>query len=155
MRLTRRLAIMAVALGPVPGTAAAQDTLRLGAAHADAIGMDPRHRQVALQAAASAVRLRTIRADLFPAIGIEGRAQYQSEVTRFPGAGPGFTVPELPHDTYDTYLTARQSLFDPTISPRRAVERAQLDESHAQTRTVLHALRQEINDAFFAATASR
>lgn len=151
MKPPRRLVSTIVALCAVPGAVAAQDTLRLGAAHADAIGMDPRTRQVALHAAASAVRMRTIRADLFPAIGIEGRAQYQSEVTRFPGAGPGFMVPALPHDTYDTYLTARQSLFDPTVSPRRAVERAQLEESQAQTRAILHALRQEINDAFFGA----
>lgn len=142
---------MALLVSALPGLVGAQDTLRLAAAHADAMAMDPRHRQLALQAAASAVRMRTIRADLLPAVGIEGRAQYQSEVTKFPGAAPGFAPPELPHDTYDTYLTARQSLFDPTISPRRAVERAQLIETQAQTRTVLHALRQEINDAFFAA----
>ena len=151
MTAPRRHAIVALALSSLPALGMAQDTLRLRTAYADAVAMDPRQRQLVLHAAASVVRLRSIRADLFPAIGIEGRAQYQSEVTRFPGAGPGFAMPELPHDTYDTYLTARQSLFDPTISPRRALERAQLDEARAQTRSVLHTLRQEINDAFFAA----
>lgn len=142
---------LALSFCVAPRLALAQDTLRLGAVHAEALALDPRQRQLTLHAAASAVRMSTIRADLLPAIGIEARAQYQSEVTRFPGAGPGFTAPALPHDTYDSYVIARQSLFDPTISPRRALERAQRSESEAQTRVAMHSLRQEINDAFFAA----
>jgi outer membrane protein TolC len=130
----------------------AQDSLRLGALHADALKLDPRQRQLALQAAATDVRLRGIRADALPSFGVEGRAQYQSEVTKFPGGGP-FTPPTPPHDTYDASLLARQSLFDPTLGPRRAVERAQLAESQAQVRTSLFALRQEINETFFAAAS--
>jgi len=130
----------------------AQDSLHLGALHADALRLDPRQRQLALNAAATDVRLRSIRADALPALGVEGRAQYQSEVTTFPGGGP-FTPPTPPPDTYDAYLLARQSLFDPTLGPRRAVERAQLAESQAQVRTSLFALRQELNEAFFAAAS--
>jgi outer membrane protein TolC len=128
----------------------AQDTLRLGNLHAEAERLDPRQWQLALQAAATDVRLRNIRADLLPSFGLEGRAQHQSEVTQFPGGGPGFTPPRPPHDTYDAYLTARQSLFDPAFGPRRSVERAQLGETQAQVRTTLFALRQEVNEAFFA-----
>jgi len=141
------MTMLSVAL-PLP----AQDSLRLGALHADALALDPRQRQLALHAAATAVRLRSIRADALPSFGVEGRAQYQSEVTKFPGGGP-FTPPTPPHDTYDAYILARQSLFDPTLGPRRAVERAHLVESQAQVRTSLFALRQELNDAFFAAAS--
>jgi outer membrane protein TolC len=128
----------------------AQDSLRLGALHAEALALDPRQRQLALHASATDVRLRNIRADARPSFGIEARAQYQSEVTKFPGGGaPGFTPPTLPHETYDAQLVVRQSLFDPTLGPRRAVERAQLVESQSQVRTTVYGLRQELNDAYF------
>jgi outer membrane protein TolC len=135
-----------------PVALTAQDSLRLSALHADALGLDPRQRQIALQAAATEVRLRTIGADARPAFVVDGRAQYQSEVTRFPGGG-AFSPPTPPHDTYDAHVLARQSLFDPTLGARRAVERAQLGEAQAQVRTTLFALRHEINEAFFTAAS--
>jgi len=64
------MTMLSVAL-PLP----AQDSLRLGALHADALALDPRQRQLALHAAATAVRLRSIRADALPSFGVEGRAQ--------------------------------------------------------------------------------
>jgi outer membrane protein TolC len=132
----------------------AQDSLRLGALHAEALALDPRQRQLTLHAAATDVRLRNIRADALPSFGLDARAQYQSEVTKFPGGGaPGFTPPTLPHETYDAQLVVRQSLLDPTLGPRRAVERAQLLESQSQVRTTVYGLRQELNDAFFAAVS--
>jgi outer membrane protein TolC len=154
---TPRVSFRGAALGMtfLATSLAAQDSLRLGVLHADATRLDPRAQQVALNDAASRVRLASIRADALPAIGVEGRGQYQSEVTRFPGGGAGFTPPTPPHDTYDAYLTARQSLFDPTLAPRRAVERAQLGETQAQLRTSLYALRAEVNDAFFTAAAQQ
>ncbi|MGH7679685.1 MAG: TolC family protein [Gemmatimonadaceae bacterium] len=130
----------------------AQDSLRLGALQADAARLDPRQQQIALQAAASAVRLRTIRADAKPSFAFDAKAQYQSEVIQLRSA-PGFPAPVLPHDTWEAALVARQSLYDPTIGPRRALEQAQLGESQAQVRTTLYTLRQELNDAFFTAVS--
>ena len=147
-RLRRALAIVMTA----PSLMWGQDSLRLGALHTDAMRLDPRTQQIALHDAASRIRLATIRADARPVLGVEGRAQYQSEVTRFPGGGAA-TPFTPPHDTYDAYLTARQSLFDPTLGPRRAVEQAQRGEAQAQVRTTLYALRTEVNDAFFTATS--
>ena len=50
-------------------------------------------------------------------------------------------------------LAARRSaaLRSAAIQPRRALARAELAESQARVRTALFALRQEVNDAFFAA----
>jgi outer membrane protein TolC len=64
---------------------------------------------------------------------------------------PNVSIPSPPHDTYDAHLGAQQSIFDPTLSPRRNEERAQLAESQAQTRTTLFGLRQEVDEAFFSA----
>jgi outer membrane protein TolC len=127
------------------------DSLSLAALRADALRLDPRQRQLALQSRATALRLENIRAEQRPALAIDAQGQYQSAVTKIPVSLPNVSVPTPPHDTYDAHLGVQQSIFDPTVAARRNVERAQLAESQAQTRTTLFALRQEINDAFFAA----
>jgi outer membrane protein TolC len=135
----------------LPAVAFAQDSLRLSALQREALRLDPRQRQLDLQARATELRLRNIDAENRPALSVDGQAQYQSTVTRLPITLPNVSVPTPPHDTYDARIGAQQTLFDPTRDARRAVERAQLAESQAQTRATIFALRQEINDAFFAA----
>lgn len=125
-----------------------QDSLRLSTLQAEAARLDPRHRQLSLYATAADLRIRNISAERLPALSVDARAQYQSDVTKLPIAAPGAPTP--PHHTYDASLNARQSLFDPTIGARRSVERAQLDESLAQVRSTTFSLRLELNDAFFA-----
>ena len=152
------LAVLVLAAGAARPLAAQQtDSLRLSALHAAAAAADPRAAQIALQAAASELRMRNIAADRLPALTASGEAQYQSDVTSFspniPAGSPlaGFAFPTPPHDTYDAHAEARQSLYDPTIAPRRAAERAQLALSQAQVRITLFGTRQEVDDAFFAA----
>lgn len=152
MRRANRCIIAAlVVAAPLPAPLPAQDSLRLGALQSDALRLDPRERQLALHASASDLRMRTIRATALPTLSVDGRAQHQSEVTTIGGPIPGISPPPL--DSYDAQLNGAQSLFDPTLGPRRAVERAQLAESHAQVRTTLYALRTEINEAFFTAAS--
>jgi len=132
----------------------AGDSLRLGALHAEAAGTDPRRRELPLLAAQTALRLRSIGAERFPALAGEGSAQYQSDVVRLPIQLPGGQrVPSPAHDSYDAHVSAQQSLVDPTLAPRRAVERAQLAESRARVAATLFATRQEVNESFFAAAA--
>lgn len=144
---------LALALLSAARAAAAQpaDTLRLPALHAAALAADPRGRQTALQAEQSALRLRSLGAERLPTITGEGQAQYQSDVARVPLSLPGVRVPTPSHDTYDAHVGAQLRLLDPTLTPRRDAERAQLAESQAQVRSTLFALRAEVNDAFFAA----
>jgi outer membrane protein TolC len=120
---------------------------------ADALRLDPRARQVGLQAHATELRLASIDAERRPAVAVDGQSQYQSAVTQIPVHLPGVSIPLPPHDTYDAHLGAQQSIFDPTLSARRGVERAQLAESQAQTRVSLFGLRQEVNEAFFTAAS--
>lgn len=144
-------ALAASVLGAQDIPAPTRDSLRLPALLADAARLDPRERQLGLQATATELRLRTLAAERLPALSLDARTQYQSDVTTLPVAPPGTPTP--PHHTYDASITARQALFDPTIGARRRVERAQLDESLAQVRATTFTLRQEVNDAFFAAAA--
>ena len=76
----------------------------------------------------------------------------QSDVVTFPFAAPGVTaVPSPLKETWDFRVNADLGLVDPTSAPRREVERSQLRESQARVRVALFGLRQEVNEAFFAA----
>jgi len=127
------------------------DSLRLGALHAEAERLDPRQRQIALQASASDLRLRNIAAARRPVIAANGQAQYQSAVPAVAVSVPGVTIPAPSKDTYDAHVDAQKSMVDFTIAPKQAVERAQLAESQAQVRATVFGRRQEVSDAFFTA----
>ena len=149
----RRLALALLAAGALPAqdTTRAADTLRLSALQAEAARLDPRLRQLGLYETATGLRTRNLGAERLPSFAVEGRAQYQSDVTKIPVAAPGSPTP--PHHTYDASLSARQPLFDATIGARIGVERAQLEENLAQVRTATYALRMDVNDAFFSAAS--
>ena len=154
--MTVRAGVLALVLLPLAGSLRAQavarrDTLRLADLQDAAKRLDPRERQLALQRQATALRLRTIAADRLPALSGEGTAQYQSVVTTLPIRLPNVTVPGPPHDTYDAHLLAQERLYDPTLGPRRDVERASLATAEARVRTTVYALRNDVNDAFFSA----
>ena len=149
----RALALALLAAGALPAqdTTRAVDSLRLSALQADAARLDPRLRQLGLFETATGLRTRNLGAERLPSFAVEGRAQYQSDVTKIPVAAPGSPTP--PHHTYDASLSARQPLFDATIGARIGVERAQLEENLAQVRTTTYALRMDVNDAFFTAAS--
>jgi outer membrane protein TolC len=156
-RIARKLIATALVAAPAAGAGAqtapnaATDSVSLATLRADALRIDPRQRQLSLQARATDLRLRNIDAERRPTVAIDGQGQYQSKVTQLPIALPNVSIPTPPHDTYDAHLGVQQSLIDPTATARRNVERAQLAESQAQTRTTLFSLRQEVNESFYAA----
>jgi outer membrane protein TolC len=158
--MTRRTMTAIVTALVASGTAARaqpapRDTLRLDELQRAAAARDPRHRQIALQRTASALRRQDIAAERLPAFTGEGMAQYQSDVTTIPIRLPNVSTPVPPHDTYDAHLLAQERLYDPSIEPRVEVERATLVESEARIRTALYTLRAEVNDAFFTAALAR
>jgi outer membrane protein TolC len=130
----------------------ARAPLQLRALQQQAVDADPRLRELRLEAAKTDLRTRNILAARLPAITLNGQAQDQSDVPTPPSLLPsGQPLFAGPKDTYDAYFRVEQALLDPTISSRRAVERAQLDEAQARVRTTLFGLRQDVNDTFFAA----
>lgn len=147
------LALLPRALAAQHPAPRAADTLRLSELEDAAIATDPRAAQRALQRMRTALRLRSLAAERLPALEMDGQGQYQSAVTSLAIRLPGVTVPVPPHDTYDAYLRAQERLLDPTLAPRRAVERAQLEQSEAQLQVTLYSLRQQVDDAFFTAVS--
>ena len=136
------------------GDAGAGDSLHLAALYREAARRDPRAAQLDLLAEQSALRLRSLSAERWPALTLAAQAQYQSDVASIPIVLPGGARPPgPPNDTYDAHLAARQRLWDPTLGPRREVERAQVAESQSRVRATLFALRPSVDEAFFAALA--
>lgn len=127
------------------------DSLRLGALRSAAITSDPRSAQIRLLEAQSRLRLANIGAELRPALSLDGLAQYQSDVAKLDVSFPGITLPTPSNETYDARLGAQQKIFDPSIGPRRAVERAQLEESQSRVRTAQYSLLESVNSAYFTA----
>jgi outer membrane protein TolC len=158
--MMRKLLVPAViTLLGVPAAARAQgrpdapaQELRLGNLQQSAIEADPRFRELNLYESQADLRLANISAEKKPTISVDGLLQYQSDVPTpppfLPGGQPLFLPPK---GTVDASVRLDQRVYDPTISPRLAVEKARLAESQARVRTALFALRQEVNDAFFAA----
>ena len=137
----------------VPAAAFAQGrAFDLATLQQTAIDTDPRSRELQLYMQQADLRLRNIDALRKPAVAVDGQAQYQSDVAHLPvtlpGVGPLFAPPK---DIFDGSIRIDQRLFDATVSAQRAVERAQLAENQARVRSTLFTLRQQVNEAFFAA----
>ena len=154
-----RISLLVAVAGAIclsPPSASAQPSvgvpLDLATLQEEAQAVDPRARELALQQAQTDLRSQVIKADRLPAVTTQGQFQYQSDVPTapflLPNGQPPFTPPK---DTYDLSLRVDERLLDPTVSPRLSLEQAELAESHARVRTSLYGLREEVNDAFFAA----
>lgn len=129
------------------GPARQSDSLRLGTLQRQALDHDPRQRQISLLGRQTDLRLTNLAVQRLPAISGEAQAQHLSTVFSTP---PGIAFPTPSRDQYDSRVSVNEAIFDPTISPRRASERARLAESEAQVHATVFGLRQEVNDAFFA-----
>jgi len=128
------------------------DRLQLAALQQAAVEADPRFRELQLYEAQAELRVANIGAEMKPAISVDALTQYQSDVPTPPPFLPGGTPLFLPpKGTIDAFVRLDQRLFDATVGSRKAVEQARLAETQARLRTALFALRQEVNDAFFAA----
>jgi outer membrane protein TolC len=143
---------MAAAQSATPAATNQPGAIQLGALQQAAVEADPRFRELRLYETQAELRLANIDAEKKPAISVDGLAQYQSDVPTpppfIPNGQPLFIPPKL---TLDASVRLDQRLIDSTINARAAVEKARLAESQARVRTALFALRQDVNDAFFAA----
>ena len=146
------VAIPAVAQSPPQVRLKADTTLSLGELHRAAEASDPRARELSLLQQQGALRERNTAVQRRPILGFESVQQYQSDAPTSPVVDPltGSPVFRAPLATSDNFLRVEQRLFDPTVSRQAAVQRAQVAEDQSRVRTALYALRQQVNDAFFA-----
>jgi outer membrane protein TolC len=151
--MTRPVVLAVLFLGSVAPALAQQPaaTLQLGDLYQAAVATDPRTAQLALLDTQTGLRLRNISALRLPTFTVEGQAQYQSDVPHVPLPAGGRPLFQVPKDTYDGYVRIDQRLFDPSVSAQAALERAQLAEQQARVRSAVFSVRQQVNEAFFAA----
>jgi outer membrane protein TolC len=134
------------------GQPAAGRSFDLSALQEAAIASDPRAQQAQLLMMQSALRQRNITAERLPIVSVDGQTQVQSDVPHLDIALPGLSSPFAPpKDTYDSGVRVDQRIFDSSIGAQHALESAQLAESQARLKATLFALRQQVNDSFFAA----
>ncbi len=151
MRIQHVFLALAVAAVRSPLSAQAPDSLRLDALRSAALERDPRAREIELLTEQSRLRLKSIDTDRLPSFSSEARAQHQSDVSTIPINLPGVSIPTPPYNTYDAHVDVQQRLYDPSLAPRRGVERAQLAESQARVRSALFGLTETVNAAFYTA----
>lgn len=132
-------------------SAAAQDTLRLGALHEAAFRHDPRARQVPLLNDEAELRLSNIAAERLPQLSTTIEGSYQSGVLSLPFEMPGVGPFEVPKDRYQATLSVDQLLYDGgRLAARSDLEQARLAESQASLTVERYSLREEVDQAFFA-----
>lgn len=149
--MKRSLLILAAALIPVVTVA---QPIGLGTLQDAARSTDPRLQQLQLEAEQLELRLANIVAERRPSLAVEGQAQYQSDVIQIPLRTPdGSPLPSPPKDTWDASIRLEQTILDPSVRARIAAERARLAEANARVETAVYAIRQEVNEAFFAAAS--
>ncbi|MGZ8710930.1 MAG: TolC family protein, partial [Thermoanaerobaculia bacterium] len=133
---------------------AAAQPIDLGALQDAARSTDPRLQQLQLESEQLELRLANIVAERRPSLAVEGQAQYQSDVIQIPLRSPdGSPLSSPPKDTWDASIRLEQTILDPSLRARLAAERARLAEATARVETALYAIRQEVNEAFFAAAS--
>ena len=146
-------ALLMAAAAPAAAQPTDREPLRLAVLQREARDADARSREFDLLARQTDLRVRNIDVERLPSVSTLGQSQYQSDAPTAPFNGPdGQPVFASPKFTYDLSLRVDQRLYDPGRQPRRDLARADLAESQARVRTSLFALRQEVNDAFFAAS---
>ncbi|HTO72355.1 MAG TPA: TolC family protein [Gemmatimonadales bacterium] len=132
--------------------AAPRDSLRLPELVDEALNLDPRQRLVRLQSDETDLHEQNLKAAYLPSISAKGYAQYQSDVVTAPfPAPPGQEEIVLRKDTYDMSLYVDQAVYDPSVAPRRAAERASLKLSQSAVASSLFGIREQVTDAFFTA----
>ena len=149
------LALAVVSASGAPPQEAREAPVTLARAYRAAADADPRARQLALEAEQATLRLRTLETERLPSLRLEARGQHQSDVASFPLRDPsGMPLITPPKTTADAFIGLEQRLFDPSRAARAAIVRAELGEARARVEAALFALRQEVDDAFFAAASA-
>jgi outer membrane protein TolC len=129
-------------------------TITLAELQRAAQSSDPRSQSPDWLRQQSELRQRSLSVQRLPTVSVEAQAQTQSDVATSPfllGNGePAFLAPR---NTYDVAARIDERLIDVTLSAQAGVERAQTLEQQARVQTSLFNLRQQVNEAFFAAAS--
>jgi outer membrane protein TolC len=137
-------------LASYAASAQTSDTLSLDFCHQRAVEVYPLVKQRLLNSEASALNTENTEKNYLPQFGINGRASYQSDVTKVEVAIPGVSIPFPDKDMYDLYLGLDQLIWDGGITrEQKKLEEAGLKVSQQQIEVELYKVKERINGLYF------
>lgn len=130
----------------------AADTLHLDEAYRLAAERFPLAGNIAVQRQMYELKAENLTTQYLPALSLAAQATYQSQTIELPLPPiPGLSIPEPYQDQYAVTLSLNQLLYDGgSIAAQRSIDEAQLRVDEQSVRVQLYALRQQINEAYFA-----
>lgn len=85
-----------------------------------------------------------------PNLSLNGKATYQSDVTKIPISLPNIDIPELSKDQYNISLEISQTIFDGgSISGKTKILKAQNEVEKNRQAVNMYAINQRVNQVFF------
>ncbi|MCF8366287.1 MAG: TolC family protein [Bacteroidales bacterium] len=144
------LALAIIFFGSQVLYAQAPETLTLDFCHKRAVEVYPLVKQKSLNDESSALRLENLDKNYLPQFELNGRASYQSEVTKVPINIPGMDIPSPDKDVYDLYLGLNQLIWDGGITKdQKNIEEADLKISQQKIEVELYRVKELVNALFF------
>ncbi len=126
------------------------DTLTLDFCHERAVEVWPLSIQKNLYEQASDMEMENISKNYLPRFDLNGRATYQSEVTKVEVNMPGVDIPSPDKDMYNLYLGLNQLIWDGGISRNQKIlEQADLEISKQQVEVELYQVKSRVNGLFY------
>lgn len=135
------------------GSLVAQDTLTLWECHRHAYENSPRLLDQEFIRQIGALKVDNASTRWYPALDLNGRLSYQSDVVTIALSDPGIPVsfPEVPRDQYGLNLDISQTLYDGGITKqKKSVELSSAAADLQQVEVDLYGLKARVNQFFFA-----
>lgn len=124
------------------------DSISLQYSYRQAYENYPISKNIELQKKITDLNVRIANTGYFPAININGKASYQSEVTEFPIPGGG--APGISKDQYEASVGITQSIFNGgAVGIRKELERAKGKQEIHSTEVELHQIRAQIDQVYY------
>lgn len=110
----------------------------------------PIYQQHQLQSKRSDYVLRNYQNDLYPSVAVSGKASWQNEVTSFPIAFPGISIPAVSKDQYRLSVDLSQPVYRGGLLQQQIeMEQNALALANLQTDKELYAIKMQTKNLFF------
>lgn len=126
------------------------DTLRIEEARRLAVQSWPLIRQQSLNQEATQLQIENLDKNYLPQLAANGRASYQSDVTKVPLEFPGMAIPSPDKDMYDFYLSLDQLIWDGGVTrQQKLLQQIDLDIAKQQIDVELYKVKEQVNGLYF------
>lgn len=126
------------------------DTLRLEDCYARAKELSPLKKQELLNESIYELGIRNHKSNYLPALSLNGKASYQSEVISIPGTGVFPDYPQIPKGQFQVSVDINQNIYDGGLTRNsKKLEESNWKLSESELKTDLYSIHSTINDLYF------